>query len=201
MIAHATSNGRGSSWTRTSVLTAAMVLPCLPALAQRQTAVDEDMERYERETWRMSLSLDSPNLKPPAVQFAVFDRDPVPGFEAAVKKYRTYHHDQIEGAENKAKKPVARSSFMRITWDRGFRQITGDQLYLLEPDGFHGVSSNGPGGTKWIATKVATVGGKPACWCIPVQVKTGKQIQVTFTENNMLDLESVFGNAMREADP
>jgi len=45
------------------------------------------------------------------------------------------------------------------------------------------------------------VKGKPVCWCLPVEVKTGEEIKVRLAENNVFDLGSVFDSALREAGP
>jgi type II secretory pathway component GspD/PulD (secretin) len=59
------------------------------------------------------------------------------------------------------------------------------------------MSSNGAGGKKWIVTKTVNVKGKPVCWCIPVDVKTGATIDVTFGKRNTFDLKSVYDKAMQ----
>jgi len=60
------------------------------------------------------------------------------------------------------------------------------------------MSSNAPDGKKWIVTKAVDIKGKPVCWCIPVEVKTGKQIEVTLNESNIFDLRTTYDNVMRE---
>jgi hypothetical protein len=93
---------------------------------------------------------------------------------------------------------------MKGSWDFGFRDVTGNNLWLLtrRPGAsisYHGLSSNGPGGKKWVVTKTVDIHGKPVCWCIPVEVKTGgPPIVVTFAKDNTFDLRSVYDNAMRE---
>lgn len=162
---------------------------------------DEDIQRWKRETWHIMLNLDTPNLVPPAVQWAVLDEDPVPAFRARIKEMRTHYRKRLERAEDEVKKELVRSSQMTATWDLGFKKVTGDQLYLLTsaPSVSHSFSSNEPDGKKWIVTKIVQIKGKPLCWCILVEVKTGKGIEVTLSEDNMFDLEAVFQNMMRES--
>ena len=161
----------------------------------------EDIEHWKRSTWRMAVKLDTSNLEPPAVQWAVLEEDPISGTKARVKRMRDFYRDQLERAEDETKKAITRSSQMTVSWDLGFKEITGDRLYLLTSGPYvsHGFSSNGPDGKKWIATKIVRIKGKPVCWCIPVKVKKGRRIQVTLTEDNMFDLESVFDDVMRES--
>ncbi len=166
------------------------------------SAQDEDIERWKLSTWRMALSLDAPSLVPPAVQWTIFDEDPVPGFRARAKRMKGYHAEQLERAEDDAKKQLARSSQMAVSWDLGFKEVAGDKVYLLTsaPGVSHGFSSNTPAGKKWIATKIAQIKGKPVCWYIPVTVETGKEIQIMLTEDNMFDLESAFDKVMEEEE-
>ena len=159
-----------------------------------------DIEHWKRSTWRMTLNLDTPNLVPPAVQWAVLDKDPVPGFKARVKKMQGYHRKQLESAVGEAGKELVRSSQMTVCWDLGFKEVTGDKVYLLTsaPGVSHSLSSNAPDGNKWVVTKIVQIKGKPVCWCIPVEVKRGEEIEVTLTEDEVFDLEAVFDKTMRE---
>jgi hypothetical protein len=165
------------------------------------SAQDKDVENWERSTWRITLKLDTPNLVPPAVQWTVLDKDPVPGFGARVKQMQGYHKKQLEGVDDKAKKELIRSSQMTVDWDLGFKEVTGDHVYLVTsaPGVHHVLGSNAPGGKKWVVTKIVQIKGNPVCWCLPVTVETGRETQVTLTENNMLDLESAFDKAMGES--
>jgi len=164
------------------------------------TAQDEDMEHWKRSTWQMTMNLETPNLVPPAVQWTVFDKDPVPGFRARVKRMKGYDTERLERAEDDAEKELARSSGMMVSWDLGFEEVTGDKVYLLTraPNVSHGYSSNAPDGKKWIVTKTVEIKGKPECWCIPVTVETGKEIRIMLTEDNMFDLESEYDKVMGE---
>ncbi len=42
------------------------------------------------------------------------------------------------------------------------------------------------------------IDGKPACWCIPVEVETGKEVKVTLDKDNMFDLRAAYDKAMKE---
>jgi hypothetical protein len=185
--------------TRRSLMLSAPVLAGMTR-ASSVSAQDKDLERWKRSTWQMTLKLDTPNLVPPAVQWTLLDKDPVPGFGARVKKMQGYKK-QLERVDDEARKELFRSSQMTVCWDLGFKEVTGDQVNLLisAPGVYEGVSSNAPSGKKWFVTKIVRIKGKPVCWCIPVTVETGKETQVTLTENNMFDLESAFDKAMRES--
>jgi hypothetical protein len=151
--------------------------------------------------WSINLKLDTPGLEPLAVQYAILDDDPVPGFQAEVRRMQSYYRKQIATAPDEDKKELQRSISMTVSWDRGFKKITGDELYLLTSDGNPGFGSNRPEGRKWVVSKIVQIGGKPACWCIPVEVKTGQLVKVTLTEANLFDLRSAFDKAMQDSRP
>jgi hypothetical protein len=162
------------------------------------SADDREVERVMNSTWRMDVDLDTPKLKPPAVQWTVLDKDPVPGFRSRVGSMRGYHRKRLAQAENESEKEMIRSSQMRVSWDLGFKQVTGDKVYLMT-SARSSLGSNSPDGKKWIVTKVVDIKGKPVCWCIPVKVKTGESIEITLTEDNQFDLESAFDKAMEKS--
>ena len=163
----------------------------------RYLAQDKNVERLPRSAWQLTLSLNAPNLVPPAVQWAVLDKDPVPAFRDRIKMMQGFIETRPGPTENEAQKELKRSAQMTVAWDTGFREVTGDQLYLLTgtPGDSHGFASNRSAGIKWIVTKIVRIKGKPVCWCLPVEVKPGEPIKVTLTEDNVFDLEAVFNDA------
>jgi outer membrane lipoprotein-sorting protein len=162
-------------------------------------AQDKNKEQFHQATWQMGINLDAPNLVPPAVQWAILDKDPVPGFKAGVKRMQGYHQAQLAQAKTEAQKELERNDQMTVIWDLGFREVTGDRLYLLTstPGTSHGMSSNSQAGKKWIVTKIVQIKGKPVCWCLPVEVKTGESIEVSLTEDNRFDLGAAFDDALQ----
>lgn len=166
----------------------------------RTSPYEKNMKRWRRSTWHILLNLNAPTLVPPAVQFAVFDEDPVPGFRNRVKARREYNQKSIEEAKEAGKERIAHSVAMRRAWDSGFEAVTGDDVSLLvsAPSIFQGISSSGPDGRKWIVTKTVQIEKEPVCWYLPVDVKVGKETKVTLSEKNMFDLESAFERAMLE---
>jgi hypothetical protein len=156
-------------------------------------------------TWSISLHLDAPSLSPQAVQWALLDEDPVPAFHASVKRMQDFNRQQLDRAAGDPQKEIARNAAMAVPWDLGFKVVTGDHLHLLTsmPGASHAtaLTSSLPGGKKWIATKTVSVNGKPVCWCVPVEVKTGDEINLTLSESNRFDLGAAFDNAMRDTKP
>ena len=159
------------------------------------SAVEEDEAKPSQGgICHMSLDLNMPNLEPKAVQYAIFEKDPVPAFLAEIKRMQRFNRQELEKEATEAGKEDLRRIQMHISWDRGFKDITGDRLLLLA------TRSGGifPAGKKWIVTKVAHIKGKPVCWCIPVEPKRGELINITLDESNTFDLQSAYDKAMQE---
>lgn len=168
------------------------------AVSPSTRADEKQIEQWKRSTWRMGIALHAPHLVPPAVQWAVMDHDPLPGFAARVKQVKSQAMDQIDKAGDEEEKETARTASMTVSWDLGFKDVKGDNLYLLTSAPIQAtvISSNGPDGKKWIVTKTVRIKGKPACWCLPVEVKTGREVHVTLSEDNLFDLASTYEKAM-----
>jgi hypothetical protein len=183
------------------LLTLAAV-PMALAFAARHSpgaAKDQNRENRQLETWRIALNLQASDRLPSAVQWAIWDTDPVPAFKARLKKLEIYR-EQLRGAENEAARQEKRKAWLALQWNSGFKEIPGDRLYLLTSDNPKGgITSNDRDGKKWIVTKIAMATGKPVCWSIPVEVKYGEEIKVTLTDKNVFDLGAVAESAMREA--
>jgi hypothetical protein len=155
----------------------------------------EQITKQKAETWQIELHLGMPSLEPEAVQYAIFDKDPVPGYIAQVKLLRQVYKQQIEQADTKPWKDMARAAQMRTGWDNGFKYITGENLNLLTKKGTV-LSSNGRAEQKWVVTRTVDIQGRPVCWCIPVEVKIGEKIDITCDKSNTFDLQTPYDNAM-----
>lgn len=188
-----------------ATLAAALGMPASSAPKSATAARAKANERPRDEGWSLSLHLDAPSLVPPAVQFALLDKDPAAEFQARVKTMQAFYRKRFDAAANDPQKELARKAAMKVHWDSGFKAVTGDSVYLLTsaPGASHGhaISGNTRGGKKWIATKIVYVKGNPVCWCLPVELKTGGEINVTLSESNMFDLSAAFDSAMRESSP
>ena len=173
-------------------------LACLSSLA----AEDEAFRDWKHSTWRIRVSLETPSLVPPAVQWTVLDEDPVPAFMARVKKSQDRIQEQLDRTDDEFQKEIVQASQMTVHWDIGFRGVTGDKVYLLTaaPGVTHSLSSNSQTGKKWIVTKTVSIKGKPICWCIPIEVNRGEELEVEVTEKNVYDLQTVYAKAMQGSD-
>ena len=102
----------------------------------------KDLARVPPGAWQMSIDLDMPSLVSPAVQFALFDKDPISAFKANIRRRKSYYRRDLEMADNETRKERARASQMMATWNIGFREVTGDRLSLLidRPGGGRSIS-------------------------------------------------------------
>jgi hypothetical protein len=159
----------------------------------------EDIKRMQTETWGINVVLDMPDLEPQAVQYTFVDKDPAPGYTAQIKNVEKFNRQQLENADTKQWEDIVRSAQMEAAWNAGFRNVTGDNLWLLTQPG-NNLSSTSPAGKKWVVTKTVRIKGRPVCWTIPVDVKTGQQVTVTFNKGNTFDLQTPYDEMMKQAD-
>jgi hypothetical protein len=159
----------------------------------------EEIKRIQVEAWGINIRLDMPSLEPQAVQFAVVDKDPAPGYTAQLKKMEKFSRQQLQNADTKQWKDLVRSAQMEGAWNDGFRNVTGDNLSLLTQPGIV-ITSNAPVGKKWIITKTVRIKEQPVCWSIPIEVKTGKPVNVTLNKSNTFDLQTPYDDPMKEPD-
>jgi hypothetical protein len=166
------------------------------------TKLPANFEQWDKSTWRISFELDMPDLEPQAVQYTVLSKDPAPKYAAQVKKMRGFHRQQLDAAEGELAKAQIRDVQMMVDWDSGFKDVTGDNLWLLtrgpgKQSASNILSSNSPAGKKWVVTKTVFVKQKPVCWCVPVELKMGKQVVVKLDKNNTFDLQPAYLDGMK----
>jgi hypothetical protein len=74
-------------------------------LAQNSKSQQPSLSAAEKEDvkgWQIGIDLDMPSLEPQAVQFAIFDKDPVAAFVAQVKRRQNFSRQQLEKVKNEA---------------------------------------------------------------------------------------------------
>jgi hypothetical protein len=103
-------------------------------------------------TWCLRLTLEPQALDAPAAQWAVFAEDPKRRFTADLRVVE--EHLKESGTLSDERKP----GLLVAGWNRLFRLIPGDRVYLLTPSGQHGLTTNEQGGHKWVATKTVRSG-------------------------------------------
>jgi len=152
-------------------------------------------EEQEAKTWKIQIHLDKPDL---VLQWAVFDKDPVPGFKDRVVRRRVYQLKREQEAKDSAERKMLRWAGMKPNWDYGFKNVTGDQVYILKSVSDSYFSSNAPDGKKWIVTKIVWINGEPVCWCLPIEVEKGKKIEITLNKDNVFPLAETYDKAMKQ---
>jgi len=143
--------------------------------------------------WTLELSLEMPELAPPALQWAVFDEDPLALFGERVGRRSAIYAATVNAAPD-ARKELVRQAQISVAWDVAFRKITADELYLLAPAprGTYSYATNSPAGKKWIVTKTVTIDKKPCCWCVPVESGGEEEISIVFDKTNIIDLTQIY---------
>lgn len=141
--------------------------------------------------WKLDLKLNHPKLYPEAVQFAIFDYDPEVKFSKTIKQNIDYYKSLYKNIKDSTEIKSLSNSTINLYWDMCFEDITGSNVYLLTPSTFT-IGSNELEGKKWIVTKIVFVDNKPVCWCIPVNLKFDKSIEIELTPSNKLNIEKSF---------
>jgi hypothetical protein len=173
-----------------------------------QEKTEEDHKRTAADgkkigQWQMVLDLDVsglPSREP--VQFATFDEDPIPAFYAKVKRTRRIREKLSQPSSDSLQEAA-----IIVSWNAGFKKITGDQVGVLrngEPHPAGGMSS-GTAAKRWVVTKAVRINGKPVCWCLPIELKpvdpkAREKESVDLNEKTMIDLHALFDKAMQDSD-
>jgi len=149
-------------------------------------SLDENQIReWEKTTWRLSINLKSRKVHGGAVQFAIMEKDPRDSFIKDYKKLKD------RAVQEKRYDVESEFSIKLVAWDVQFREINGDEVYLLVKGDMNGFSSNKPDGQYYLVTKATLIKDKPAVWFIPVKVETGKENKILLEDSNVTYLEEL----------
>ena len=149
-------------------------------------SLDENQIReWEKTTWRLSINLKSRKVHGGAVQFAIMEKDPRDSFIKDYKKLKD------RAVQEKRYDVESEFSIKLVAWDVQFREINGDEVYLLVKGDMNGFSSNKPEGQYYLVTKATLIKDKPAVWFIPVKVETGKENKILLEDSNVTYLEEL----------
>ena len=161
-------------------------------------------KEWERTTWRVSPRLDTDDLAPCAVQYAIIDADPVERLRTEIARSETIAPvDRADEAE------AVRQGRREAAWESIFRDVPGDRVYLLEDYGLPEatdpaastatrsfvsvlISSNDAEGQKWLVTKVLRAGGRRLVWSVPFQARRGHLTTIVLRESNASDLDAAY---------
>jgi len=155
---------------------------------------------WPHNAWRLRLLLDVPSLNPPAVQYAIFSEDPVPRFAADLERAETACRAQLRDIHDADRRQTVRRVQLAGVWNRLFRVIGGDQVYLAIPGcSDPALMSSAPQGNKWLVTKPVQAGGRVFCWSVPFAAVPAQEVAVNLSEHNALDLTALDHSAENEA--
>lgn len=167
--------------------------------------MDDTHQEWEKSTWRIHPAINAPGLEPEVVQFALLESDPMKDFRTILTQDRERYRNAIKNVQDPRQRLQLKAAQMAGTWDRLFKAITGDQVYLLVPSTnkkigsmakTHVISSNSPAGTKWLATKIAFRNETPTCWSIRVETAIGKSVKIDLLNENAIDIAKLFDEIM-----
>jgi hypothetical protein len=175
-------------------LTLTFIIGCALLSCVSSLSADDNSVRNDR--WDLELTLDAPDIIPPAVQWAIFDTDPVHYFRFEIFHYREVLRKQLRESNDEA---LSRRIQATATWDGLFNKIKGDQVYLLysKPNSDHSLTSNGNGGARWIVTKTRNTENGPYCWRLPVNLIPGHKTKIVLSESNAFNLDSLYSELMK----
>lgn len=143
---------------------------------------EKQIREWERTTWRLNITLKSDKVYGGVVQFAIMESDPRAAFK---KDYRKIKELSIKENRYDAESELSITS---VAWDVQFKEVSGEEVYLLLKGDTNGFSSNKPDRLYYLVTKTAMIDDKPSVWFIPVKVKTGEEIQVSLDDRNAVNL-------------
>lgn len=181
-------------------------LPSSPWISSVTPPPPEPVKEPGADRGCIDLELDMPALDPQAVQFAILDDDPLPNFQAQIRKTREFVLMHLSTVTPEEDMELFRNSQAQEKWNSIFRTVQADRLLLLtrrpgpHPGIFFvpwGLSPTLPVKTKWLVTKV-NIQGKPVCWYLPLTVETDERIHVVLNAENAFDLRAAYDQVMQE---
>lgn len=170
--------------------------------------MNDKIQNWKNTTWQIRPELHMPELDPEVVQFAVLESDPIEHYRKVLVHSRDRFRTELSEEKDSGQRELLKRAQMTGTWDRLFKSITGDQVYLLGPPRTERnqslaratlISSNGPEGRRWVTTKIAYRNGTPTCWCVPVNTEIGKSVQVELRNENVLDPQKLYDELIQSS--
>jgi hypothetical protein len=135
------------------------------------------------------LTLEPQATSAVALQWAIFSEDPTSRFRADLR-FLEAHRQKTEDTK------ILTPHYLVACWNRLFRTITGDRLYLLTSAGETAFTTEVPAagsarggerepvGRKWLTTKAVHTGADGFCWCIPFDATTEQVLDVRLDLKN-----------------
>lgn len=154
----------------------------------------KDIERIKNASMELDVKTDVKDLNISALQFSIFEADHTPLLQKSFKVSKKLNID-----EGKKITQFDKSIDKKANWDFIFKNITEDNVYLIESktvkfDG-SSIMDNTPRGKKWLITKVTPK--KDAhfkCWIIPFDAKIVSRIKVNIDDKNEVYLDGMYND-------
>ncbi|MDD5528690.1 MAG: hypothetical protein PHX21_01515 [bacterium] len=162
----------------------------------------EYLETGLQKAYGIFVSLGATSLEPNVVQFAIFDKDPLPALRYKLKENKIKYRKWL--SEGKCREDTLLK--WGALWDGCFAKVKGTDIDLLigetKKGGMNGFGETSygvpkPGAKKWIVTKMrTTTEGITFVWYILVELKEGKTANVLLTSENVFDIEKEMKDAL-----
>lgn len=149
-------------------------------------SMDERMIReWKASTWRLNILLKSDTVHGCAVQFAIIESEPRAIFNRNYSMFiekmkKRKNHGNTDSAVN-----------LMIAWDTVFRNVKGDEVYLLLKNEKSGFSSNGPEKEYYLVTRTSMIKDQPAAWVIRLHAKKGTEQNIILDDGNAVFLKDI----------
>lgn len=143
------------------------------------------LEEWKTTTWRLGILLKSKSVHGGAVQFAIMDYDPSDTFK---KDYVKIKERSIKEKRYDADSEL---SIITVAWDIQFRNVKGDEVYLLLKKDTIGFSSNNPEKQYYLVTKTTMVKDNPSVWIISFKAKLGTEQDIILDDRNVIYLKDI----------
>lgn len=174
---------------------------------------------FFKKGWMVMPRLSFPELYPPALLVSLMDKNPEEMYMRHLREQKKASQKQpfIEDAIPEEVKALA----MGIAWDTIFKEVSGDQVFLLfqsreAPEGilqmperklsiknmkpFVMMGARGPAGERWLVSKAVFHEGRPFCWCIRVLPVVGESVKIILTRENRYKLEEGYTKVFFEGE-
>lgn len=150
-----------------------------------------EIEEAGIEGWGIKMKLDMENLKPPVVQYAIFDSDPIKSYREHLKKLKEIINDDLQDCDDSES---AKRIWKKISWNNKFSEVKGSDVNLLYtvPGITQSLARGGRGGKYWFVTKVRRVNKEPICWVISLKAKKSQMLEIVLNKDNVYDLSTIF---------
>lgn len=156
-------------------------------------SMDERMIReWQASTWRLNILLKSDTVHGCAVQFAIIESEP----RAIFNRNYSMFLEKMKKYKNSGNTDSAVN--LVIAWDAVFRDVKGDEVYLLLKNEKSGYSSNGPEKEYYLVTRTSMIKDQPAAWVIRLHAKKGSEQNIVLDDRNAVFLKDLVESRGRE---